>query len=51
MPKDTRFTIRTGSDFHQLISEKARREGLTISALILGLLAAWLAGKAAPLSN
>lgn len=46
--KDTRFTLRVAGDFHRQVSERAAAQGLTVTAVILGLLAAWLQGEAAP---
>lgn len=43
--KDTRFTIRAAGDFHHQVKERAEREGLTITAVIMRLLTAWLTGK------
>lgn len=46
--KDTRFTLRVADDFHRQVRERATAQGLTVTALIVGLLRAWLAGRAAP---
>lgn len=46
--RDKRFTIRVPGDFHSRVSARATANGLTITQVILGLLLAWLDGRAQP---
>lgn len=48
MRKDTRITVRAATPFYQQVQARAAREGRTVTQVILGLLAAWLQGKASP---